>query len=154
TIHKVIGNINKIACSGVTKYNLLSKINYFAGAKRDIIIFISDLLGNQSIASSLLKLKTKNTVPYVIQILSKEDLTPSLTGPFTLTDIETGERLNLNITKKTIASYTEKMGTFLNDIKTEFTRNLIKYALILNRDSHIEILKKMLMTNFLDWYKK
>ncbi|HGJ65466.1 TPA: hypothetical protein ENS27_08770 [bacterium] len=96
-----------------------------------VAIIISDFLVLPNIYEAGLKsLLYKNFDVKVIQILSEDELNPSLSGELKLQDSETNETKEVTITDSMLARYRLRLTKFCNDLKEFCLINNSTYILI------------------------
>ncbi len=72
---------------------------------RGLVIVISDFLSPEGSEEGLDILRYSRFEVQAVQVFSREELEPSLTGDLQLVDIETGEKLAVNASKSLLADY-------------------------------------------------
>ncbi len=73
------------------------------------VVVIADFL-DRSIEAALAAVAARGHVLYLVQVLSPEELAPSLSGDFLLEDAETGETLAFTADEHSIADYMRRLG--------------------------------------------
>jgi Uncharacterized conserved protein (some members contain a von Willebrand factor type A (vWA) domain) len=111
---------------------------------RGIAVVISDFFTAGSIEAMIKYLAYKKQQIIFIQVLSKEELEPSLEGQVRLIDSETGEEANVSITPKLLKSYNLKLKTMSLSIK----ENVKKYGGSFIQISSSEDLDKVVFEHF------
>jgi uncharacterized protein (DUF58 family) len=95
---------------------------------RGVAIIISDFLVPQNVYENALKtLLYKDFDVRVIQILSNEELQPSLSGELKLQDSESGEVKEVTITDRLMAGYQKRLTAFCRNLEEFCTMNNIVY---------------------------
>lgn len=95
---------------------------------RGVAIIISDFLVPQKVYEGALKaLLHKNFDVRVIQVLSNEELQPSLSGELKLQDSESGETKEVTITDRLMVGYQKRLTAFCRNLEEFCTRNGISY---------------------------
>ncbi len=78
------------------------------------VIILTDMLdAEDDLAGALSVLRQRTGDIILLQIVDRCDAAPSILGPMQLGSVETGRRLNLNITEDVLASYAERWGEFV-----------------------------------------
>jgi len=95
---------------------------------RGVAIIISDFLVPQNVYEVALNaLLYKNFDVRVIQILSNEELQPSLSGELKLQDSESGETKEVTITDRLMAGYQKRLTAFCRNLEDFCIRNNMSY---------------------------
>jgi uncharacterized protein (DUF58 family) len=98
---------------------------------RGVAIIISDFLVPQNVYEGALKaLLYKNFDVRVIQVLSNEELQPSLSGELKLQDSESGETKEVTITDRLMAGYQKRLTAFCRNLEDFCTKNNMSYIRI------------------------
>lgn len=78
------------------------------------VIILTDMLdAEDDLGGALSVLRQRAGDVILLQIVDSCDAAPSILGPMQLGAVETGRRLNLNITEDVLLSYTERWGEFV-----------------------------------------
>lgn len=94
--------------------NLAAACKQFAISQRQrgIVILLSDLLDPGGFEDALKWFLHRNHEVYVIQLLSDEEINPTISGHLELVDSETGERTEVTISRPLIKKYKEMVDGF------------------------------------------
>jgi uncharacterized protein (DUF58 family) len=93
-----------------------------------VAIIISDFLVPQNIYEKALKsLLYKNFDVRVIQVLSNEELQPSLLGELKLQDSESGETKEVTITDRLMVGYQKRLTAFCRNLEDFCSKNNMSY---------------------------
>lgn len=129
SLNGIINSISKIEISN--KISPIYCIKNFASryGKKCMAIFISDLLFSEW--QQVIKgLSASGSESFVIQILSKSEIDPSLFGEVTLVDIENGTNIPLHIDYETLKQYNIYLNDFLYDVRQICHKQNIGYSMI------------------------
>ncbi|MBD3184731.1 DUF58 domain-containing protein [Candidatus Poribacteria bacterium] len=104
--------------------------NYALSAfKPGVAIIISDFLVNPiDYQAGLKSMLNKNFDIGIIQILSQEEINPTIFGELQLEDSETGEIKEITITEKIIERYKERVKNFCLELEEFCSSNNISYV--------------------------
>lgn len=136
--YEVLNKIEKINPSGKT--SLKEGISSISSSK-GIIFIITDLLSND-IKEFLQKSIGKYEKVVLIHIMCEEEMNPKYNGKIKFIDSETGESRIVNIGKKEIELYKQKVKEFTLNCKEECEKRNIKYIFAPKYNSPVEIILK------------
>lgn len=89
---------------------------YCAVPRRGIGVLLSDLLSPTAI-EAIPTLRRAGLQPVVVQVLDREEASPSLEGPFDLQDCETGSRIATAITGEVLRAYAGRFAAWSESIE-------------------------------------
>ena len=93
-------------------------------------VLLSDGFVNDDLAQALSFLQYKKQNVFFVQILSAEELNPSLNGRFRLVDSENKEALDVTCNESVLSIYHKTLTNFLNNIHALCSKNGMQYTLI------------------------
>jgi len=96
--------------------------------RRGQVVLISDMLAPEGYQDGLDRLLRAGLDVVVLQVLSPQELEPEPGGDFELIDAETGERVEVSLTRDTIARYRERLETWCADVEAFCAQRGIRYA--------------------------
>ena len=112
---------------------------------KGVAIVISDFLVPQTVYEGALKaLLYKNFDVRVIQVLSNEELQPSLSGELKLQDSESGETKEVTITDRLMAGYQKRLTALCRNLEEFCARNNISYLLVSTSQPYEDLILKEL----------
>ncbi len=103
---------------------------------RGILILISDLLEKDGFERSLKHLIARDMDIFVIHVLSREELQPSLSGDLRLVDAEDQDVTDLSVTRSVLEQYDQTVAAFLHRSKSFCHKHGIGYVF---SDTHTRI---------------
>ncbi len=119
--------LSELKADGETDFNN-SIISYSKNTKRaGLAIILSDLLDTKGYKEGILSLLYKKFDVMIIQILSEEEITPSLKGETKLIDSETGRVEIVTIDKTMLRNYRNSMKSYLTEIEKFCLKRGIEY---------------------------
>lgn len=86
--------------------------SYCSIQRRGIGVLVSDLLAPRGIEAAIAALRRSGLEPVVLQVLAREEATPSFDGPLDLVDCETGALLSTTITGEAVRAYRERFAAW------------------------------------------
>jgi uncharacterized protein (DUF58 family) len=98
--------------------------------RRGSAVVVSDFLTESDWRSGLLSLAAGNQEVTVLQVLSPEELDPTLRGDWELVDVETGSRVEVSISSRHLRHYRATLEGYLEEIRSFCHRQGMNYALI------------------------
>jgi uncharacterized protein (DUF58 family) len=95
--------------------------------RRGVLVIISDLMFPDGIASGLRLARAHRFEPFVIHLLSDEELAPVLTGDLRLVDSETGVAVEVTADAATVSSYARARDRYFVEIEQSCLRYQVEY---------------------------
>ncbi|MCA9100532.1 MAG: DUF58 domain-containing protein [Planctomycetales bacterium] len=111
---------------------------------RGICVFISDLLDKNGYESALRRLVAQRMDVFVIHLMSKEELDPTLTGDLQLVDSEDDDVAEVTISAPLLKRYHETLNAFVGSAREFCNRRGVSYMLVNN-----EVPVEQLITEYL-----
>ena len=99
------------------------------------MIILSDFLFKEGFDSALRRLIGRNYDLYVIQILSRQEMEPDLTGDLKLVDIEDDDTSEITVSSALLGYYKRNLTAYCNELKDFCTHRGGTYALANTSDS-------------------
>ncbi|CDM67487.1 hypothetical protein CM240_0320 [Clostridium bornimense] len=118
TFQKLLRDLNNIEFNGAT--NLGESIRKRKITGRGVSIVVSDFLNNgglENLEEGLKYLAFKKQQIILVQVLSKEDMEPTIDEEVTLIDSETREEVKMTLNYKVIEEYKKALKTYNNNLK-------------------------------------
>ncbi len=100
-----------------------------------IMIVLSDFLFKEGYDSGLRRLIGRQYDLYAIQVLSREELTPGLTGDLKLLDIEDADTSEITVSSALLKYYKRNLNAFCNELKDFCRQRGAVYVLANSADS-------------------
>ena len=100
-----------------------------------IMIVLSDFLFKEGYDSGMRRLIGRQYDLYAIQVLSREELTPGLTGDLKLLDIEDADTSEITVSSALLKYYKRNLNAFCNELKDFCRQRGAVYVLANSADS-------------------
>ncbi|OHB73351.1 MAG: hypothetical protein A2Z25_23365 [Planctomycetes bacterium RBG_16_55_9] len=100
-----------------------------------VMIVLSDFLFKEGYDSGLRRLLGRQYDLYVIQVLSAQELSPTLAGDLKLMDIEDADTAEITVSGALLKYYKRNLTAYCNELKDFCTRRGIVYVLANSADS-------------------
>ncbi|MDD7792889.1 DUF58 domain-containing protein [Clostridium sp. 'White wine YQ'] len=142
--------VSKILCAlkGMEfrgKSSLIESVKRADILGRGVSILISDFYNMETLRDTLVYLRHKKQEVILIQILSKEELEPSIRGDIKLKNIEDmQENLDISIYGKALSLYKEKLKDFKEEVQRISKKYGVKYIFTSSENSLEKIIFKEL----------
>ena len=94
---------------------------------KGIVVFLSDFMDKAGYEDALRYLVVRNMDIYAIQILSKEEVDPELTGDLRLVDAEDEDVADITVSAPLMKRYKQNLESFCGGLKDWCTRRSISY---------------------------
>lgn len=145
TFQKLLRDLNNIEFSGAT--NLGESIRKRKITGRGVSIVVSDFLNNgglENLEEGLKYLAFKKQQIILVQVLSKEDMEPTIDEEVTLIDSETREEVKMTLNYKVIEEYKKALKTYNNNLKNMANKYGAKIVFVRSDES----LEKVILDKF------
>lgn len=111
---------------------------------RGVVVLITDLLDKSGYDAALRYLVGQRLDAYVIQVLSQEEIDPSLAGDLKLLDCEDDDFAEITVSRPLLDRYKRTLDTFTAGVQEFCSKRGLNYLL-----AHNELPVKTLMTNYM-----
>ena len=91
---------------------------------------ISDFLDTSDFRTEMKRLAHRGFDLNLIQVLTREELTPDVVGDLLLVDSETGDERELTVNDRAMAAYRKALAVYTTELEDFSRRNRIGYALM------------------------
>lgn len=145
TFQKLLRDLNNIEFNGAT--NLGESIRKRKITGRGVSIVVSDFLNNgglENLEEGLKYLAFKKQQIILVQVLSKEDMEPTIDEEVTLIDSETREEVKMTLNYKVIEEYKKALKTYNNNLKNMAKKYGAKIVFVRSDES----LEKVILDKF------
>jgi uncharacterized protein (DUF58 family) len=82
-----------------------------------LVILVSDFLTTEDLQESIGRLQYRGDEVIAVQVLDRDDLAPTLSGPVQFVDVETDARTTLSVGATTLASYRKAFEEFEQSLR-------------------------------------
>ncbi|MBI4277385.1 MAG: DUF58 domain-containing protein [Armatimonadetes bacterium] len=113
--------------SGTTELGAMIREYVLRTKRRGLVILISDLLDPQGYEEPFKLLRYNHFEPFVIHVLSEEELFPTLSGDLRLVDSENGEAVEVSLDGPALDAYARARDRFLESLEQFCLRHQIDY---------------------------
>jgi uncharacterized protein (DUF58 family) len=111
---------------------------------RGVVVLITDLLDKSGYDAALRYLVGQRLDAYVIQVLSQEEIDPSLAGDLKLLDCEDDDFAEITVSRPLLDRYKRTLDAFTAGVQEFCSKRGLNYLL-----AHNELPVKTLMTNYM-----
>jgi uncharacterized protein (DUF58 family) len=122
-------------CSSASDFDAACRHIEASRTGRGIVIILSDFLFKGGYDSGLRRLIGRNHDLYVIQILSRQELAPDISGDLKLVDIEDDDVSEVTVSSALLKYYKRNLTSYCNELKDFCARRGATYALANAGDS-------------------
>ena len=122
-------------CEGESDFDMSCRQIVKSRTGKGIMIVLSDFFFKEGFDSGLRRLVGRNYDLYLIQILSRQELEPDLTGDLKLVDIEDDDTSEITISSALLKYYKRNLTSYCNELKDFCTQRGGTYALANTADS-------------------
>ncbi|MDZ4819752.1 MAG: DUF58 domain-containing protein [Planctomycetota bacterium] len=99
---------------------------------KGILVLISDLMDKEGYKTALRHLIAREMDVYVVQVLSREETDPDVTGDLKLVDVEDSDTAEITVSAPLLAKYKATLNAFVDEAKSYCTRRGMSYLLARN----------------------
>lgn len=124
---QMITFLRKIDLEGVSNFAVAARRFALRHRGKGVVVVISDFMDKGGFADGLRYLLGRNMDIYVIQVLSPEEIDPTLTGDLKLVDVEDEDVAEVTISKPLLTKYKAMLQAFCTELKDYCTRRGITY---------------------------
>jgi uncharacterized protein (DUF58 family) len=96
---------------------------------RGIVVVISDMLDKQGYEEGLRFLTAQRMDPYIVQVLSEEEVEPDLKGDLRLVDCEDADEAEITVSLPLLNRYKQTLSAFVGGLQEFCTRRGMGYLL-------------------------
>lgn len=139
-INRILKYLEAIEFNGTT--NLGRNIKTLPIKGKGISVILSDFYNLEELKETLIFLKHKGQEIILVQVLSQEELEPTLRGDLKLNDIEEHNKMDISLYGRAIEIYKDKLDEFITDIKTLSRKYGATYILANTKDNLEKIIFK------------
>ncbi|HEX8465913.1 MAG TPA: DUF58 domain-containing protein [Abditibacterium sp.] len=130
--------------TGKADFSLVCKRAALQAKRSGLAIVISDFLFPDSYEAGLKTLAARGFETTVIQLLSREELEPSLTGDFKLVDVEDGTIKEVSVTHSLLRAYKKNLDDYTTNLRQFCLKFGMNYVLAPGDVPAEEIVSRML----------
>ncbi|HVU85761.1 MAG TPA: DUF58 domain-containing protein [Pirellulales bacterium] len=126
---RMVDYINSIQPGETTSLATGIKNFCLRNSGRGIVVVISDMLDKHGYEEGLRFLTAQRMDPYVVQVLSEEELEPDLKGDLRLVDSEDADEAEITVSLPLLRRYKQTLSAFVGGVQEFCTRRGMGYLL-------------------------
>jgi uncharacterized protein (DUF58 family) len=126
-IGQVIPFLQRLPLEGTSDFTAAARRFAVRHTARGVVVLLSDFLDKGGYADGLRYLLGRDLDLYVIQVLSPEEIDPTLAGDLKLRDVEDDERAEVTISRPLLDRYKANLQAYCQELKDYCTRRGITY---------------------------
>ena len=126
-IGQVIQFLQDIPLEGTSDFTVVAKRFAIRHQGKGVVVVLGDFMDKGGYADGLRYLLSRDLDLYVIQVLSPEEIDPSLVGDLKLRDVEDDDTAEVTISKPLLDKYKANLHSFCAELKDHCTRRGITY---------------------------
>ena len=114
-LRSLFRELDQPSSSGRRPLHLVLREHLSSARPKGLIVLVSDLMDDAGPAEILRSLAVPNVEIDVLHLLSPQEMTPDLQGDLRLSDVETGNEVEVSITAASLAAYHRSLQSFLSE---------------------------------------
>lgn len=126
-MHRVIGFLEDTPYEGSSHLAEAAKAFAIRSSRHGIVIVLSDFFDKSGFENGLRYFLGRNLDVYAIQLLSPEEINPTLAGDLRLVDVEDGDGAEVTISRALINRYRQNLQAYCEGLKEYCSRRGITY---------------------------
>jgi len=124
---QVMSFLNAMPLGGVSNFAAVGRRFALRHTGKGVVIVLSDFLDKSGYAEGFRYLLSRNLDLYAVQVLSPEEIDPTLTGDLKLVDVEDEDVAEITISKPLLDRYRANLQAYCSELKDFCTRRGITY---------------------------
>ncbi|MBI5865462.1 MAG: DUF58 domain-containing protein [Planctomycetes bacterium] len=124
---QMIDFLRRIPLEGVSNFGFAAKRFALRHRGKGVVIVLSDFMDKGGYAVGMRYLLRRNLDIYVIQLLSSEEIDPTLAGDLKLVDVEDDDAAEVTISKPLLNKYKAMLTAYCTELKDYCTHRGITY---------------------------
>jgi uncharacterized protein (DUF58 family) len=126
-ISQVVHFLQNIPFEGASDFTAVARRFAIRHTTRGVVVVLSDFMDKGGFAEGLRYLLGRNLDLYVIQVLSPEEVDPTLVGDLKLRDVEDDDLAEVTISQPLLKRYKANLQSYCAELKDYCTRRGITY---------------------------
>ncbi len=126
-VGQVISFLQKLPLEGTSNFTQVAKRFAVRHTAKGVVVVLSDFMDKAGYADGLRYLLSRDLDIYVVQVLSPEEIDPTLAGDLKLLDVEDRDAAEVTISKPLLDRYKANLQSYCLDLKNHCTRRGITY---------------------------
>ncbi len=121
-IHQVLGFLGDLGADGIGNMTGACKQFAIRHPQRGVCVLLSDFMDKTGYEAGLRYLIGRKYDLYVIQLLSPEEIDPTLTGDLRLRDVEDGDMAEITVSRALLNRYKQTLSAYCGGVRDFCTR--------------------------------
>lgn len=130
---RVVQYLDRLDAHGGSDLTAAARSFAIKHAGKGIVVVISDFMDKNGYESALRYLLARNMDIYVIQVLSREEVEPEITGDLRLIDCEDSDEAEITVSAPLLKRYKETLDSYVGGFRDWCTRRGISYIFTTNQ---------------------
>jgi uncharacterized protein (DUF58 family) len=126
-IHRVLGHVGGMEADGIGNMTAACRRFAIRHPQRGIVVLLSDFMDKTGYEAGLRDLIGRKYDLYCIQMLSPEEIDPSLNGDLQLVDIEDEDLADVTVSRALITRYKQNLHAYCRGLQDYCTRRGVTY---------------------------
>lgn len=126
-IHQVLGHLSGLEADGTGSMAAACRQFAIRHPQRGVVLLLSDFMDKGGYEAGLRYLIGRQYDLYVIQMLSPEEIEPSLNGDLRLRDVEDGDLAEITVSRALINRYKQNLNAYCGQLRDFCTRRGVTY---------------------------
>ena len=126
-VSQVIRFLQGIPCNGTSDFTAVAKRFAVRYSGKGVVVLLSDFMDKGGYADGIRYLLSRDLDLYAIQVLSPEEIDPTLAGDLKLLDVEDRDTAEVTISKPLLNRYKANLQAYCSELKNHCTRRGITY---------------------------
>ena len=126
-VHRLIGFLEAMPLEGASNFTAACREFALRSPHKGIVVILSDFFDKGGFEQGIRYLLSRRLDVYAIQILSPDEVEPTLTGDLKLRDIEDDDLAEVTISRALINRYRQNLQAYCQSVRDFCTRRGVKY---------------------------
>lgn len=126
-VSQLVRFLDGIACEGASDFTAVAQRFAVRYQGKGVVLVLSDFLDKGGYAEGLRYLLSRDLDLYIVQVLSPEEIDPTLAGDLKLKDVEDDDTAEVTISAPLLKKYKANLQAFCQGLKDHCTRRGITY---------------------------
>ncbi|MFN0059658.1 MAG: DUF58 domain-containing protein [Planctomycetota bacterium] len=119
---RILRYLQDVPAGGETRLEPSLRTFSSAFRRRGMVVLISDLLDPVGFDAALRHIGGRGVEPFVIHVLSPDEIAPALTGDLRLVDCENGSAVEISVTRGLLSAYQRTVDGFREAVRQSASR--------------------------------
>jgi uncharacterized protein (DUF58 family) len=131
-MYRIVEYLDRLRPTGESDLTAATRDFAIRHSGKGIVVVISDFLDKRGYESAFRYLLARQLDVYVIHVLSREEVEPSLVGDLRLVDCEDGEEAEISVSANLLKRYKGELDAFVGGLRDWCTRRGMVYIFTTN----------------------